>query len=141
MHIEYSVENASDLNERRVYESSLHLCNVLDRVPVHVIPCIEGRLDQKPNPAAFFGSVLPAAWSSMLALRSRGLGTAWTTGHLYKEKEVAEVLGIPFDEVTQVALLPVAYTIGTDFRPGTRLAAGRHHLLGHLGIDKVSRRT
>jgi nitroreductase len=121
-HLESAVQNASDMKERRVYESSLHLCDVLGRVPVLVIPCIEGRLDQKPNPAAFFGSVLPAAWSFMLALRSRGLGSAWTTGHLYKEKEVAEVLGIPFDEVTQVALLPVAYTIGTDFKPGTRLA-------------------
>ncbi len=124
-HLESAVRNASDPKERRVYESSLHLCDVLDRVPVHVIPCIEGRVHQKPNPAAFFGSILPAAWSFMLALRSRGLGSAWTTGHLYKEREVAEVLGIPFDEVTQVALLPVAYTVGTDFKPGTRLAVER----------------
>jgi len=120
-HLEAAVEAAPDRKTRRVYESSLHLCAVLDRVPVHVIPCIEGRVHEKPNPAAFYGSVLPAAWSFMLALRSRGLGSAWTTGHLYKEKEVAEVLDIPFDEVTQVALLPVAYTIGTDFKPGTRL--------------------
>lgn len=119
-HLEAAVAAASDRRTRRVYESSLHLCDVLDRVPVHVIPCIEGRLQETPNPAAFYGSVLPAAWSFMLALRSRGLGSAWTTGHLYKEREVAEVLGIPFDEVTQAGLLPVAYTVGTDFRPGTR---------------------
>jgi nitroreductase len=120
-HLEAAVAAAPDRKARRVYESSLHLCDVLDRVPVHVIPCIEGRLPDTPNPAAFFGSVLPAAWSFMLALRSRGLGSAWTTGHLYKEQEVAEVLDIPFDEVTQVGLLPVAYTVGTDFQPGTRV--------------------
>jgi nitroreductase len=55
----------------------------------------------------------------MLALRSRGLGSAWTTLHLWKEKEAAELLGIP-DNITQVALLPVAYTVGTDFRPAKR---------------------
>ena len=120
-HLEAAVANAENDATRRVYESSLHLCDVLGRVPVHVIPCIQKRLEQVPNPAAFFGSIQPAAWSFMLALRSRGLGTAWTTGHLYKEREAADVLGIPFDEVTQVGLLPVAYTIGTEFKPGTRL--------------------
>lgn len=124
-HLEAAVAAAPDAKTRRVYESSLHLCDVLDRVPVHVLPCIEGRLQDKPNPAAFYGSVLPAAWSFMLALRSRGLGSAWTTGHLYKEQEVAEVLDIPFDEVTQVGLIPVAYTIGTDFKPGTRVPVER----------------
>ena len=119
-HLESAVENAPDNKTRRVYESSLHLCDVLARVPALVIPCIEGRLESNPNPAAFFGSILPAAWSFMLALRSRGLGTAWTTGHLYQEKEVAEVLGIPYEEITQVALLPVAYTIGTDFKAAAR---------------------
>ena len=93
----------------------------LDRVPVHVIPCIEGRVDNAPNLAAAsrYGSILPAAWSFMLALRSRGLGSAWTTLHLYKEKEAAELLGIP-EDITQVALLPVAYTMGDDFNPAQR---------------------
>ncbi len=67
-----------------------------------------------------FGSIIPAAWSFMLALRSRGLGSAWTTLHLFKEKEAAEILGIPYDGFTQVALLPVAYTVGTDFKPAAR---------------------
>jgi nitroreductase len=120
-HLEAALDSAADAGTRRVYESSLHLCDVLARVPVHVIPCIEGRVEDNANPAAFFGSILPAAWSFMLALRSRGLGAAWTTGHLYKEQEVADVLGIPFGQVTQVALLPVAYTIGTEFKPGPRL--------------------
>lgn len=112
---------AKDDRERRVYESALHLADVLEQVPVHVIPCIEGRIDpgQRGMGADVYGSILPAAWSFMLALRSRGLGAAWTTIHLAREDEVAELLGIPGD-VTQAALLPVAYTIGTDFRAATR---------------------
>jgi nitroreductase len=66
-----------------------------------------------------YGSILPAVWSFQLALRSRGLGSAWTTLHLYREKECAELLGIP-DGLVQVALLPVAYTKGTDFKPVSR---------------------
>jgi nitroreductase len=87
-----------------------------------VIPCVQGRYEGKPNPlvAAMFGSIVPAAWSFMLAARSRGLGSVWTTFHLMHEREAAEILEIPYDEVTQVALIPVAYTIGTDFKPGRR---------------------
>jgi nitroreductase len=70
--------------------------------------------------ASTFGSIIPAAWSFMLAARARGLGTCWTTIHLMQEKAVAEILGIPYDEVTQVALIPIAYTKGTDFKPAPR---------------------
>jgi nitroreductase len=69
--------------------------------------------------ASAYGSILPATWSFLLALRSRGLGSVWTTLHLAREAEAADLLGIP-SNVTQVALLPVAYTIGTDFGPATR---------------------
>ncbi len=51
----------------------------------------------------------------MLALRSRGLGSAWTTLTLLKEREVADLLGIPFDQWMQVGLFPIAHTAGTDF--------------------------
>jgi nitroreductase len=80
-----------------------------------------GRVDGENNEraAGFYGSIIPAAWSFMLALRSRGLGSAWTTLHLSKEREAAALLGIPAD-VTQVALLPVAYTVGTEFKPAAR---------------------
>jgi nitroreductase len=110
-----------DDQTRRVYESAVYLTEILDQVPVHVIPCIEGRADHTSNlrAASHYGSILPAVWSFMLALRSRGLGSAWTTLHLFKEKEVAELLGIP-ETVTQVALLPVAYTKGDDFKPAHR---------------------
>ena len=103
-----------------MFESALHLADVLDRVPVHVIPCLYGRPGtDEEGMAGFYGSILPAAWSFQLALRSRGLGTSWTTLHLVHESEVATLLGIP-DDVTQVALFPVAYTIGTEFRPAAR---------------------
>jgi nitroreductase len=113
--------NEMSAQTRRVYESALHLTEILGRVPVHVIPCLRGRADNAPNvaSASMYASVIPAAWSFMLALRSRGLGSTWTTLHLFKEAEAAELLGIP-PEVTQVALIPVAYTKGTDFKPATR---------------------
>jgi nitroreductase len=106
----------------RIGAGVVHLAEHIHEVPVHVIPCVSGRYEGKPNPlvASMFGSIVPAAWSFMLAARSRGLGTVWTTFHLMHEREAAEILGIPYDEVTQVALIPVAYTLGTDFKAGTR---------------------
>ena len=88
---------------------------------MHVIPCLDQRIDDAELgvAAAAWASIIPAGWSFLLALRSRGLGSVWTTMHLFKEKEVAELLGIP-PTVTQAALFPVAYTIGTDFRPAAR---------------------
>lgn len=116
-----AAEAEEDPQTRRVYESASALTEVLHQVPVLVIPCIEGRFDGAPNgvAAASYGSILPAAWSFLLALRSRGLGSVWTTLHLFREREVAELLGIP-DTVTQVALFPVAHTVGTDFKPAAR---------------------
>ena len=121
---EYLASKAKDTDDaqsRRVYASASALTSTLADVPVYVIPCIERRMEDLPLVAAAsaWGSILPAAWSFLLALRSRGLGSVWTTLHLAKEREVAELLGIP-DTVTQVALFPVAYTIGTDFKPANR---------------------
>jgi nitroreductase len=105
-----------------IVQSSIYLSEHLHEVPVHVIPCF---LDRLPEPssaaeiAGYYGSILPAVWSFMLALRSRGLGSAYTTLHLVNEREAGELLGIP-DTVTQVALLPVAYYTGQDFKPARR---------------------
>jgi len=116
-----------DPQTRRVYESALWLVENLAKVPVHVIPCIAGRLPPGGVPegmrAGFYGSIFPAVWSFQLALRSRGLGSVLTTLHANLEKEAAELLGIPFDGYTQVALLPVAYTKGMEFKPAARPAA------------------
>ncbi|MBX5474818.1 MAG: nitroreductase family protein [Thermoleophilia bacterium] len=107
---------------RRIGDAVRHLAEHLHEVPVHVVPCVEGRTEDKPvaAQASRFASIIPAAWSFMLAARARGLGTVWTTFHLVHEREAAEILGIPYDEVMQVALIPVAYTIGTEFKPGRR---------------------
>jgi nitroreductase len=106
----------------RIGDAVVHLAEHIHEVPVHVIPCVEGRHEGKPNAlvASRYGSIIPAAWSFMLAARSRGLGTVWTTFHLMHEREAADLLGIPYDDVTQVALIPVAHTVGTDFKPGRR---------------------
>jgi nitroreductase len=107
--------------------SAKYLNEHLHEVPVMLIPCLEGRPDGAPagRSAGFWGSLLPAAWSFMLALRSRGLGSAWTTLHLVGdgEKQAADVLGIPFDRYSQGGLFPIAYTKGTDFKPAKRLPA------------------
>jgi nitroreductase len=120
-YLAYAAENTSDPQTRRVYASAMSLTGTLAQVPVHVIPCLDRRFDDAPLliAATAWASIIPAGWSFLLALRSRGLGSVWTTMHLAKEKEVAEVLGIP-PTVTQAALFPVAYTIGTDFRPAAR---------------------
>jgi nitroreductase len=106
----------------RIRSGVEHLGNHLHEVPVHVIPCVRGRLDGLPalRQSGLWGSIAPAAWSFMLAARARGLGTCWTTFHLMYEQEAAGILGIPYEEVTQTALIPVAYTLGTDFKPGPR---------------------
>jgi len=119
-----AAKDTSDPQTRRVYASAFSLTDTLGQVPVHVIPCLENRIDNSNmlTAASAWASIIPAGWSFLLALRSRGLGSVWTTMHLAKEREVAELLGIP-DTVTQAALFPVAYTIGTDFRPAVRPSA------------------
>jgi nitroreductase len=91
-------------------------------IPVYVIPCLSGRSDGQPAviQSALWGTIAPAAWSFMLAARARGLGTVWTSLHLFFEEEAAQVLGIPYAEVMQACLIPVAYTQGTRFKPGWR---------------------
>lgn len=110
-----------------VQSSAKYLNENFENAPVLMIPCLEGRADGAPAgmSASFWGSLLPAVWSFMLALRSRGLGSAWTTLHLIGEgeKEAAEVLGIPFDQYSQGGLFPIAYTKGTEFKRAKRLPA------------------
>jgi nitroreductase len=113
-------------NERMVQigESSLYLMEHMHEVPVLMVPVFltPGRLERANTfyQASAWGSILQAVWSFMLALRSRGLGSSWTTLQLWKERETAELLGIPYDDYTIAGVFPVAYTIGTDFRPAQR---------------------
>lgn len=130
---EYLAAAAADLDSEtqqgRVIDSANFLAQNLEQVPVFVIPLIIGRMEDAldapggsnlTNAAAgLFGSIVPAMWSFQLALRSRGLGSCYTTLHLGLEQEAAELLGIP-GHMSQAGLLPVAYTKGTDFKPAKR---------------------
>jgi nitroreductase len=106
----------------RMMGSARYLAEHFPEVPAILVPCIDGRLDGTTAAvqAVKWGSVIQATWSFMLAARLRGLGTCWTTVHLHAEEEVASALGIPFATVQQVALIPVAFTKGTEFRAGDR---------------------
>ena len=108
----------------KVRSSSEYLAEHMHEAPVLLVPCLWASVDNLASveQAGAWGSILPAVWSFMLAARARGLGTCWTTVHLYYELEAAEILGIPFDKVSQAALIPVAYTLGgTDFKPAPRV--------------------
>jgi nitroreductase len=108
----------------KVKASQQQLADRLDEMPALIIVCAEGRpaADSVPLQVSFYGSILPAAWSLMLALRARGIGATWTTLHLLHEREAAAQLGIP-DNVTQTILLPVGYTMNAVLRPAERRPA------------------
>ncbi len=124
-----SLDEKSEATQKRVVDSAQYLADNLAKVPVFLIPCIAGRTDHEAVAgntmvqSALFGSIFPAVWSFMLAARNRGLGTCLTTLHLAGEKEVAEMLNIPYDSMMQVGLIPVAYTLGTDFKKASRKSA------------------
>ncbi len=119
---EYAAEDLRQQQREAMMKSGGFLMENLQRVPVMIIPCIESRFEHEDvfTQASMWGSILPATWSLMLALRARRLASAWTTLHLLYEKEIAELLGIP-PNVTQAALLPVAWLTGGDLKPAARL--------------------
>lgn len=106
----------------RGMDSSNHLAKHLHEVPVLIVPCVARRVEGASaiEQAPMWGSIFPAVWSLLLAARQRGLGGILTTAHLAFEREAADVLGLPHGKVTQAALIPLAYTVGTTFRPGPR---------------------
>jgi nitroreductase len=117
-----ALSNEASVIPSRIQSSTQYLVDHLHEVPVFIIPCIEGRTENLPvfRQATIWSSIMPAIWSFMLAARSRGLGTVLTTVHLTFEREAAELLGIPYDQIMQTALIPVAYTQGTTFKPAPR---------------------
>lgn len=118
--VDYTTEQA-----QRIGASVWHLTEHLHELPALVIPVMSGKVNGLDifAQASHWGSILPAVWNFMLALRAHGLGSAWTTVHLHKEKEMAELLGIPYEQTSQAGLFPIAYTLGTDFKPAERKAA------------------
>lgn len=118
-------EPVAQAQQMRVTDSADYLGDHMGDAPALLLACTAGaRVDGAPAmmAASMLGNVLPATWSFMLAARARGLGTAWTTVHLMMEQQVADIVGIPFESVQQVCLSPIAYTIGTDFKPAGRPA-------------------
>ncbi|MFF5532352.1 nitroreductase family protein [Streptomyces cinerochromogenes] len=107
----------------RIFDGVQYLYANIHRVPAFVIPAVEGRTERASvlDQSMTWGSILPAVWSFMLAARARGLGTCWTTAQGPLERELAKALGVPYDEVMLAAFLPLAYTIGTDFKPARRI--------------------
>ena len=115
-------EADANAQQQRSADSADFLGEHMGDAPVLVIPCTFGRIDNVPAMmgASIGANVMPAMWSFMLAARARGLGTCWTTVHLMMEQAAADVLGIPFDQVQQICMSPLAYTKGTDFKPAVR---------------------
>ena len=105
-----------------VTRSATYLAENMHRCPALLIACINGRVeDAGPMAqAGTYGSIIPGAWSFMLAARSRGIGMAWTTLHLRDESLSRELLGIPAD-VTQAVLLPMAHFSGSEFKQAPRI--------------------
>jgi len=127
LRVEYPSDDPRAGRMEKVADSAGYLAENFHRAPVLLVPCLEGRPENVAGglSASFWGSLLPAVWSFMLALRERGLGSAWTTLHLINggEQQAAELLGIPYDQFSQAGMFPIAYTIGTDFNPASRLPA------------------
>ena len=130
----------ADARQQRVVDSAAYLVDHIAEVPAMVIAI---RLDRLPagahnaEVAGYHGSVAPGVWSFQLAARARGLGSAWTTFHLYHEQQVAELLGIP-DTVTQVALLPGRLLHGRHLLAGAASTGARDHLLQPLEADDLT---
>ncbi len=120
---EYAADDPRRAQAARISASGAYLYEHLHEVPAIVLIGVDGRVETQPPAAqaATYGSVLPAAWSFMLALRARGVGAAWTTLALIHERELAKLLGIP-DTVTLGVMLPIGYYTGTDFKPAKRLS-------------------
>jgi nitroreductase len=110
--------------QQRTARSADHLARNVHRAPAIVLACGLGRVDGEPihRHTNLLASVHPPTWSFMLAARLHGLGTCWTGVSLADEAATAAIVGIPIDRVTIGALTPVAYTLGTDFRPARRPA-------------------
>ena len=133
-YLAHAASTESDPQTRRVYESALGLTETLANVPVHVIPCLESRFDGTDQlvAASAWASIIPAGWSFLLALRSRGLGSVWTTMHLAKEREVGELLGIP-GHCDAGGAVPGCLHDRHRLPAGLTAARGDHHVLEHLG--------
>tara|TARA_R110002049_G_scaffold29984_8_gene102256 strand:+ start:3600 stop:4256 length:657 start_codon:yes stop_codon:yes gene_type:complete len=121
-----------------INESVDYLRRHMHRVPAILFPLMPGRVEHSNVffQASSYGSILQATWSFFLALRERGMGSAWTTAHLWREQEMAELLGVPYDQFTQVGLFPIACTIGTQFKKAYRKSFDEVAHWNHFGVSR-----
>lgn len=105
-----------------IVASAHALAEKLHRMPAILVPLMPGRPDGKslPEQAPMWGSIVQAVWSFFLALRERGLGSVWATVASRRERQIAELLAIPYEDYTQIGMFPIAYTIGTEFKRARR---------------------
>jgi len=120
--------------KEHVVSSSAYLVDNFSKAPALVICAIWGLHDNSGRPG-LFDSAIPSAWSFNLALRSRGLGTAYATMLNDKTAEVSEILGIP-NGVTTLVCFPVAYTIGQEFSPAPRRPASNITYFDQWGFTR-----
>ncbi len=117
-----AAEESDHARIRRIHDTYRWHGDNMGRMPALVIVGVAGRYETQPQimQASAYGSILPAAWSFMLAARTQGLGATWTTLHLGNADRVAEVLDLPSD-FTQAVMLAVGFYKGDTFKPAARL--------------------
>ena len=100
------------------------LIDRLHEIPAMIFVCVDGEplSEAVSSQVGYYGSILPAAWSLMLALRARGLGTTWTTLLSARQEDVKAVLGMP-EGTIQTVMLPIGYTKGAVLKRADRLDA------------------
>jgi nitroreductase len=97
---------SGDEASKRIYSSSQWLADNFGESPLVVLPY------HRNDPSG--ASIYPGVWSLMLAARSHGVGTTMTTIlGIFKQNEVAELLGVPLDKGwLNAAAIPCGYPLG-----------------------------
>ncbi len=131
------------LDERKVPLKPTHkaLVERLHEIPAMIFVCVEGAppTENLAAQVAYFGSILPAAWSLMLALRARDIGTTWTTLLSGRQQEIADILSMPTNNAIQTVMLPVGYTLGAVMRRADRLSAEQVTFWNSWGDQRLPR--
>ena len=93
----------------KMLAGATHLADSLHQVPAIIFVC--GPVAYPPNnPLEQFvwSALYPAAQNLIVAARSLGLGTTFTTFHMFMEPELRELLGIP-GQVKFGVMIPIGW--------------------------------
>ena len=94
---------------RRMMAGAVHLAETLNEVPAIIFVC--GPVAYPPNaPTEQFvwSALYPAAQNLIVAARSLGLGTTFTTFQMFIENELRELLGIP-KAIKFAVMIPIGW--------------------------------